>query len=193
MSEIDPIEFAELRQRLMALESEKAIRACLNRYMDLCDHLDASTPMAELGELFTGDAIWEGKGTRYASSFGGHQGRDAIVSMLGRYCLEPPHFALNVHYLTSEVITVDGDRAHGSWNMLQVSSFSAGGSHLNSARLEIDFRQEAGVWRMARFQTRNLFSRPVDHWNSEAHLPVPEKSAGASPGQTTRIQRERQR
>ncbi|NVK43813.1 MAG: nuclear transport factor 2 family protein [Oceanospirillaceae bacterium] len=175
MSENGPIGFAELCQRLEALESEKAIRACLNRYMDLCDHLGASTPLDELGELFTEDAIWEGKGARYASSFGGHRGRKAIMAMLGKYCVEPSHFVLNVHYLTSEVIAVDGDRAHGSWNMLQVSSFSAGGSHLNSARLEVDFRREERVWRMARFQTRNLFSRPVDHWNSEARLPVPEK------------------
>jgi len=174
MSEIDPIELAGLRRRLIALESEKAIAACLNRYMELCDHLGTNTPLGELGELFTEDAIWEGKGARYAGSFGGHRGRDAIVAMLGKYCVAPPHFALNVHYLTSPAIEVDGDRAHGSWNMLQVSSFGAGGSHLNSARLEIDFRREGGAWRMARFQTRNLFSRPVEYWNSDARLPVPE-------------------
>ncbi len=175
MSVVDANEVIALRARVQALESEQAIRACISRYMDLCDHLDASTPLDELGDLFTEDAIWEGKGARYANSFGGHRGRDAIVAMLGKYCVEPAHFALNVHYLSSELIRVDGACAHGSWNMLQISSFSAGGSHLNSARLEIDFRCEDGVWRMAHFQTRNLFSRPVEHWNSEARLPVPDQ------------------
>ncbi|SEG81608.1 nuclear transport factor 2 family protein [Marinobacterium lutimaris] len=179
MSEVDTASLSAVLERVDALESENAIRRCINRYMDLCDHLDASTPMDELGDLFTEDAVWEGKGARYANSFGGHKGRDAIVAMLGKYCVEPAHFAVNVHYLSSEVIRVEGDSAHGSWNMLQVSTFSAGGSHLNSARLEIDFRREQGPqglrWRMAHFQTENLFSRPVDHWNSEAHLPVPEK------------------
>lgn len=179
MSDISTAQLAGLLQRLEALESEQAIRACIGRYMDLCDHLDASTPLDELGGLFTEDACWEGKGARYAGSFGGHQGREAIVAMLRNYCVEPAHFALNVHYLTSEAIVVEGDSAHGSWNMLQVSTFSAGGSHLNSARLEVRFRRErtpqGEVWRICHFQTENLFSRPVNHWNSEAHLPVPEK------------------
>lgn len=168
-------ELEQLRLRLQALESEQAIRACINRYMDLCDHLSPHTPLEELGDLFTTEARWEGKGARYAATFGGYQGRDAIVGMLAKYCVEPAHFALNVHYLTSEVIVVDGEYAHGSWNMLQVSSFSAGGSYLNSARLEVDFQQENGVWRMSRFCTENRFSRPISHWNSEERLPVPER------------------
>lgn len=168
-------ELEQLRQQVADLNSEKAIRACINRYMDLCDHLDTSTPLDELGELFTPDALWTGKGKRYENSFGGHKGRQSIVDMLSGYCTEPPHFMLNVHFLTSEHIQVTGAKAHGSWNMLQVSSFASGGSHLNSARLEVDFSLCEGRWRIARFETENLFSRPVSHWSSEARLPVPEK------------------
>lgn len=168
-------ELEQLRFRLQALESEQAIRACISRYMDLCDHLNASTPLDELGNLFTEGARWQGKGARYASAFGGYEGREAIVAMLAKYCVEPAHFTLNVHYLTSELIVVEGDKAHGSWNMLQVSAFSAGGSHLNSARLEVDFEQQDGIWRISYFGTENRFSRPVSHWNSEQRLPVPEK------------------
>lgn len=163
-----------LRQRVDALESEQAIRACLHRYMDLCDELSPQTPLDELGNLFTLEALWEGKGARYAKSFGGYQGRAKIVAMLGKYATNPPHFALNVHYLTSECIRVEGDQAQGSWNMIQVSTFSSGGSHLNSARLSITFSREEGVWRMAHFQTENRLSRPVSHWTSEANLPVPD-------------------
>ncbi|MBJ7536213.1 nuclear transport factor 2 family protein [Marinomonas transparens] len=165
---------AQLQQRLSRLESERDISACINRYMDLCDHLNPQTPLDELGDLFTQDARWEGKGARYAKSFGGYQGRDAILDMLAKYTVEPPHFALNVHYLASQVIRVDGDVAFGSWNMLQVSTFSAGGSHLNSARLSVQFRQQEGVWRMSHFETENLFSRPVGGWNNDAELPVPD-------------------
>lgn len=166
-------ELEQLTQRVIALESERAISTCINRYMDLCDHLNPQTPLDELGDLFTEDACWEGKGTRYAKSFGGYHGRDAIVNMLAKYTVEPPHFALNAHYLASEVIHLDGDIAQGSWNMLQVSTFSSGGSHLNSARLSVEFCQQNGIWRMAHFQTENLFSRPVSDWNSDAELPVP--------------------
>ncbi|MGB1091006.1 MAG: nuclear transport factor 2 family protein [Oceanobacter sp.] len=177
MSVIDFEKFVELQLRVQALEDEKSIRACVGRYMDLCDHLSPATPLDELGNLFTEDAIWEGKGARYANSFGGHRGRDAIVAMLAKYCVEPSHFSLNVHYLASELIVIGEGEAHGSWNMIQVSSFTSGGSHLNSARLEIDFRLENGKWRISHFQTENLFSRPVSRWNDDAHLPVPDSGS----------------
>ncbi len=149
----------------------------MNRYMVLCDALDARTPLDELAGLFTADAIWEGKGAKYAQSFGGYQGREAIRAMFAGYMTEPAHFALNVHFLTSELIEVQGEGATGSWVMLQTSTFASGASHLNAARLTVRFAEEEGQWRMAHFQTENLFSRPVSAWNSEAQLPVPNKAA----------------
>jgi len=162
-----------LEARLRQLESENAVRACMNRYMVLCDALDARTPLDELAGLFTADAIWEGKGVKYAKSFGGYRGREAIRAMFAGYMTEPAHFALNVHFLCSELIRVEGDEANGSWVMLQTSTFASGASHLNAARLTVRFREEEGTWRMAHFQTENLFGRPVEAWNSDAHLPVP--------------------
>src|SRR5690606_3818769 len=116
-------------------ESQQAIRVCINRYMALCDALDANTPLDELAGLFTRDAVWEGKGARYAASFGGYRGREAIRAMFAGYMKTPAHFALNVHFLTSEVIEANGDQGQGSWVMLQTSTFSDGASHLNAARL----------------------------------------------------------
>ena len=165
-----------LEARMHQLESENAVRACMNRYMVLCDALDARTPLDELAELFSADAIWEGKGAKYAQSFGGYRGREAIRAMFAGYMTEPAHFVLNVHFLCSELIRVEGDEANGSWVMLQTSTFASGTSHLNAARLTVRFREEQGVWRMAHFQTENLFGRPVEAWNSDAHLPVPGKT-----------------
>lgn len=162
-----------LEQRLAALESENAIRACMNRYMFLCDELGVGSPLGELAGLFTEDAVWEGKGAKYSAAFGGYRGRDEIQAMFAKYMVEPAHFALNVHFLTSELIQVQGDTARGSWVMLQTSTFASGASHLNSARLSIEFRQQQDTWRMAHFVTENLFSRPVTAWNDSAQLPVP--------------------
>ncbi len=169
-------ETSVLLERLRGFESQQAIRVCINRYMALCDALDADTPLDELAGLFTRDAVWEGKGARYAASFGGYRGRDAIRAMFAGYMKTPAHFALNVHFLTSEVIEASGDQGQGSWVMLQTSTFSDGASHLNAARLTVRFALEEGQWRMAHFQTENLFSRPVSGWNSEAPLPVPDKA-----------------
>ncbi|MFB4392281.1 MULTISPECIES: nuclear transport factor 2 family protein [unclassified Pseudomonas] len=168
-------ELAALQARLQAFESQQAIRVCINRYMALCDRLDADTPLDELAGLFTREALWEGKGAKYANSFGGYRGREAIRDMFATYMKPPAHFALNVHFLTSEVIQVDGERGEGQWVMLQTSTFASGASHLNAAQLRVAFALEEGQWRMAHFTTENLFSRPVSGWNSEAALPVPGK------------------
>lgn len=163
-----------LETRLASFEAEHAIRACMNRYMVLCDALDAATPLDELAGLFTRDAIWEGIGEKYKGTFGSLVGRGAIRDMLGKYMTEPAHFALNVHFLTSELIQVHAaDAARGSWVMLQTSTFATGASHLNAARLTVDFARGKGVWRMSHFRTENLFSRPIDAWNQPEALPVP--------------------
>lgn len=160
--------------RLARFEDAHAIRACMNRYMVLCDALAAGSPLEELVGLFTGAAIWEGIGEKYRGAFGRIEGRDALRAMFAKYMVEPAHFAVNVHFLTSELIDVHAAaQARGSWVMLQTSTFAAGASHLNAARLTVDFRKEGTVWRMAHFRTENLFSRPVDAWNRPDPLPVP--------------------
>lgn len=169
-------DYSEMQKRLQVLESQQAIRVCINRYMALCDALDASTPLDELAMLFTREAVWEGKGAKYASSFGGYRGREEIRAMFSTYMKTPAHFALNVHFLTSEVIGVEGEQGQGTWIMLQTSTFNDGASHLNAARLVVRFAQEDGAWRIAHFQTENLFSRPTNAWNDAAPLPVPDKN-----------------
>jgi len=164
----------QLQNRLARLEAEQAIRGCMNRYMVLCDQLGIDSPLDELMGLFAADAIWEGVGNKYAGTFGRLSGQPAIRQMFAKYMVEPAHFALNVHFLTSELIRLEtGDAATGNWVMLQTSTFNSGESHLNAARLAVDFRCDAGIWRMTHFRTENLFSRPVDLWNAAALLPVP--------------------
>ncbi len=164
-----------LETRLARFESEHMIRACMNRYMVLCDALDAATPLDELVGLFTRDAIWEGIGEKYRGAFGRLEGRGALRDMFAGYMTEPPHFSVNVHFLTSELIELrSADTARGSWVMLQTSTFADGRSHLNAARLTVDFARGKSRWRMSHFQTENLFSRPVDTWNASAPLPVPD-------------------
>lgn len=171
----DPRALAEIVARLDRLEAENEVRRVMADYMRLCDSLDADTPMDELGALFTVDAAWEGKGARYGVAFGRHEGRAAIVAMLDAYRGPEPHFTMNAHFLASETIAVEGETAGGSWMMLQTSTYASGASDLRAARLKVAFAREDGRWRIAHFQTGALFSRPVDHWDSAAPVPVPVK------------------
>ncbi|MGF7116972.1 hypothetical protein QF017_006501 [Pseudomonas laurylsulfatiphila] len=147
-----------LLQRLQTLEGESAVRRLMARYMDLCDVPRALTHVSELAELFCIDAIWEGIGSQIAQTFGQHRGRDAVAAFVGGYLPPSEHFRLNLHYLTSESIVVDGDRAQGQWIMQQISTYADGRNELFGTRLNIDFRCVDGTWLIAHFRTQRLFN-----------------------------------
>lgn len=165
----------QLLKRVEQLEAVNQIRNVLNRYMEICDALNADTDLNELMALFDEQAIWEGVGKRYQASFGRYEGRSAIETMFASYMHKESHFIMNAHFVNSEQIHVQDDHATGQWLMLQTSSFHNGRAHLNAAKLMIQFkRQIDGHWTIQHFQTQNIFSRPVSHWENEAHLPVPQ-------------------
>ena len=56
------MDLALILARLDKLEAQNSIRNCINRYMEICDALDANTDLNELMELFDRDSIWEGVG-----------------------------------------------------------------------------------------------------------------------------------
>ncbi|KPH01629.1 polyketide cyclase [Pseudomonas sp. RIT-PI-q] len=147
-----------LLQRLQTLEGESQVRRLMARYMDLCDVPRAATQVRELAELFCVNAIWEGVGSATAQTFGQHQGRDAVAAFVGSYLPPSEHFRLNLHYLTSESIVVDGSTAQGQWIMQQISTYADGRSELFGTRLNIDFRCVDGVWLIAHFRTQRLFN-----------------------------------
>lgn len=185
-----PLDLAGLAARLDVLETATAARACLTRYMRLCDVLDGSCDLDELGALFTRDAVWEGRGSRYATAFGRHEGRAAIAAFIGAYQSPTPHFRANAHFLTSETIEVEGaDRAHGTWLMLQTPTFFDGSSFVMCADLAVDFAREDGRLRMSRFRTTNLWSRPVGDWNQPSSFPTPAPIASATATPTSRTDR----
>ena len=148
----------DLLQRVETLEGESQVRRLMARYMDLCDVPRAATNVRELAELFTVDAVWEGIGSSTAQTFGQHRGRDAVAAFVGSYLPPSEHFALNLHYLTSESIQVDGSAATGQWIMQQISTYADQRSELFGTRLTIDFRRVDGTWLIAHFRTQRLFN-----------------------------------
>jgi hypothetical protein len=82
--------------------------------------------------------------------------------MLTRYLPPAPHFAVNVHFLTSETIDVQGASATGRWIMLQASGYVDAPAELIAARLEVDFApaQSGHAWLITHFRTERLFDAP---------------------------------
>ncbi|MEB2625135.1 nuclear transport factor 2 family protein [Pseudomonas sp. YuFO8] len=151
-----------LLQRLQTLEGESAVRRLMARYMDLCDVPRAVVEVSELARLFTVDAIWEGVGSSAAQTFGQHRGREAVAAFVGGYLPPSDHFRLNLHYLTSESILVDGSAAQGQWIMQQISTYADGRNELFGTRLNIDFRCVDGTWLIAHFRTQRLFNTELN-------------------------------
>jgi len=62
-------------------------------------------------ELYTEDAVWEGVGAYYDNQFGRRVGKAALREYLEAFWGQKrdPALLLNVHYLTSEQIHVNGD------------------------------------------------------------------------------------
>lgn len=170
----DQVDFGALLQRLQQLEAQNSIRNCINRYMEICDDLNANTDLNELMDLFDQDSIWEGIGEKYSQSFGRYASWQAIFDMFKSYTQQQSHFVMNAHFVSSEQIYIEADQANASWLMLQTSTFRNDHSHLNAAKLTVQFKQQHdGSWKIKHFQTENIFSRPVSHWDSTAVLPVP--------------------
>lgn len=152
-----------LHARLRVLEAQNAVRNTMARYMALCDVPARALSGESLAALFADDAVWEGVGPQYAEKFGRLQGPSAIVAMLQRYLPPTPHFATNVHFLTSEHIDLHRDTAKGRWVMLQASGYVDAKAELIAARLDVDFtpsphRQD--IWLIRHFRTERLFDAP---------------------------------
>lgn len=165
----DDGQLAGLAARLHTLEAQEAMRHTMARYLDLCDvpsaAADPETVLAELAQLFTPRAIWEGIGPEYTGKFGRTTGRHQVARKVGGYLPPNRHFARNAHLLGSEQLRVDGDRGHGQWLMQQLSSYdpSVGSpDDLLCARLTIDFdlsASETGCTALIRhFRTQRLFA-----------------------------------
>ncbi len=161
-----------LIRRIETLEAEADIRRLQARYMFLCD-----TPMPEYGvsddqsridlimALYTEDAIWEGVGEYYDNQFGRAVGAAAIRRHFEGFWgqKQDPALILTCHYLTSEQIHVheDGLTADGQWVHMQPWLFSDGKALLRSSRLNNSFRKEAGIWKVTRTRTENVFVAPL--------------------------------
>ncbi|WP_442580647.1 nuclear transport factor 2 family protein [Mesorhizobium sp. ASY16-5R] len=156
---------ARLSAEVAQLRAEADIRRLQARYMFLCD-----TPCPEAGvttdeerisrimDLYAEDAIWEGVGEYYRNQSGRHVGKAAIRAMFAEFWSKKDSgLILNVHYLTSEQIHVEGDLASGQWVHCQPWLFADGRSLLRSSRLNNLFRCIDGTWKIARTRTENVF------------------------------------
>ncbi|TNB48528.1 nuclear transport factor 2 family protein [Martelella lutilitoris] len=176
----DADRLALLAARVERLEAEAEIRRLQARYMFLCDTPCPEYAVASDAEridailaLYAEDAIWEGVGEYYDGQFGRCTGKDEIRAHFEKFWSPErrPKLVLNVHYLTSEQIHVDGDRAEGQWVHCQPWLYADGSALLRSSRLNNAFVRIDGAWKISRTRTENVFIAPLkDNFASDFPL-----------------------
>jgi hypothetical protein len=171
----DPVELARrvdaLERRLRAVEDVEAICRLKARYGQLVDaRYDRSGAKSgpeleslarQIAELFSDDAVWDG-----GAGLGECRGREAIAARF-----RAPTLRFSWHYFVKPHIEVDGDRAHGSWDILAPCT-SPDGTPMWMAGVEDDrYVRRDGVWLHQSMKLRVVFMAPHAKGWSRARPP----------------------
>lgn len=143
----------DLERRVQVLEDVEAIKQLKARYCLACDD---NFNVNALMDLFAEDAIWEG------DNLGLHQGREAIRDFY-RGITSLLTFA--IHYVTNPVIDVEGDRARGSWYLLEPGTRRNEEALWIVGRYDDEYARIDGRWLFKRVNLKILIRSPYeDGW-----------------------------
>ena len=152
-----------LEARLRAAEDVQAIHRLKARYAELVDAryarrggvkpADEVARIADaIAALFTPDGVWDG-----GAALGTCTGRDAIAARM-----REPTLSFSWHFFLKPCIEVEGDTAHGTWDLLAPCT-SADGRAMWMAGVERDaYARVDGAWLHARMTLEVVVMAPHD-------------------------------
>ena len=148
-----------LERRIKALEDIEEIKRLKHRYCALCDDTyDADA----LAELFTEDAVWDGK------ERGRNNGREAIREFFQN---APNRLPFAIHMVMNPIIVVDGDRATGVWYLFQPCTYAEGNQAVwGSARYDEEYVRVDGRWMFQNLTLSSHFWTPFNQGWAEAQF-----------------------
>jgi hypothetical protein len=146
----------ELAARLRKLEDIEEIR---NLKIAYCKALDGgwdpqgASHMGDLAALFVEDGIWDGRPSSPVA-----RGRDEIREMIKSF--RPVPFIM--HIVTNPKITVDGDSAHGTWDVVLPMTSPSGQPNLGFGAYDEVYARTPEGWkfRSLRFHLAGLTLPP---------------------------------
>lgn len=139
---------------LLDIEAIKQLKA---EYCDICD--DAHDP-DRIVEIFSEDCVWEGEGVATAR---GHAELRLLFEDFAR------QVSFSQHNIFNPRITVHGNEAHGSWNLLGPFTFREGSRQLWIAvRYEEDYVKVDGKWKIKHLRGIGRMAAPYEEgWESK--------------------------
>ena len=145
-----------LHDQLTTLLDIEAIKQLKAEYCDICD--DDHDPDRIVG-IFSEDCVWEGEGVATAR---GHAELRRLFEEFAR------QVSFSQHNVFNPRIRVNGDRAHGSWNLLGPFTFREGRRQIWVAvRYEEDYVKIDGRWKIERLHGIGRMAAPyAEGWES---------------------------
>jgi hypothetical protein len=150
-----------LEDRVTRLEAQDAVRKVKAAYMQgLDDRLRGA-----VADLFWEDAIWESlpdrtpEGGTPANAGSENVGRETIAAS---FVTAAAAMSFTAHFLTNESIEVDGDRAVGTWKLLQACTAGHDRAFWQAGVYTDDFECRNGVWKFSHLRLAMDFRTPFD-------------------------------
>lgn len=153
---------AALEERLGTVEAHAAILDLKSRYGTLADarysrqgrkpQVEIDRIAAEMADLFTTDAVWEGGGP-----LGEARGREAIRSLF-----EAPTLEYSWHFFVKPEIRVAGARASGTWDVLAMITTREGRAMWMVGVEHDEYELVEGRWLHARMHLDSQVMAPYD-------------------------------
>lgn len=149
----------ELEKRIQALEDLEEIKKLKARY---ARYIDDRFNVEKLAELFTEDASWGG------AAWGVIKGKEAIM----KYFTEiSKHMVFSCHRIVSPDITVEGDRAHGTWYGMNTGILRNGQGFFSSCFYTDEYRKINGRWFMSNVDLYHFYRSPYEGgWAKERNM-----------------------
>ena len=149
----------ELAKKVQVLEDLEEIKKLKVRYAKYCD--DNYNP-EKLAELFSEDAVWGG------GAWGAYRGRAAIKEYFAGIS---KRITFACHRIVSPDITVEGDKAHGTWYGMTTGILRNGQGFYSSCLYHDEYKKIDGKWLKSNVQIDHFYQSPYEGgWAKDRHM-----------------------
>ena len=149
----------DLEKRVQALEDLEEIKKLKVRY---ARYMDDNFQIEKLGELFTEDAVWGG------AVWGMMRGKAAIKEYFTDIS---KHMIFSCHRIVAPDITVEGNRAHGTWYGMNTGIRRDGQGFWSSCLYIDEYKKINGQWLMSSVILEHFYQSPYEGgWAKERNL-----------------------